>query len=128
MTCMTSGTLRTVNILKMSYTPFRSQKIDTEPTLYPYRLTGDLEEEFAEKELALVNEDGDTTMTHVNSTDIKNLSLSDDDRLLLEAHVIDAKGELTENGNEIVLLTAFATHKDEIVANVKKAKANKESN
>lgn len=65
-------------------------------------------------------------MNNVTPNDIKNLELSDDDRLLLEAAIINSEGDLTAQGHDIVIRKAFFEHRDAIIADVKKVKAAKE--
>jgi hypothetical protein len=57
---------------------------------------------------------GDTNMS-VSPQEIKNLKLSEGDRLLREAGFVDEAGNLTGFGDQVVRDKAFEAYKDEIV-------------
>jgi hypothetical protein len=54
---------------------------------------------------------------------VKDLTLSADDKLLRNQGVTDAQGNVTEEGQEILLAVLFEANKAEIVARVKKVVA-----
>ena len=73
---------------------------------YPYviRLTsdsGDTMSHWCDKELELVTEEGETTMSNIVKK-IKDLTLSADDKALRKTGLVDDCGNLTDDGKDVV--------------------------
>lgn len=66
------------------------------------------------------NNQGDKNMNQVTQQDIKDLALSEDDRLLREAGFTTTEGNRTQNYDQVLFDKLAAQYKDEVVADLKK--------
>ncbi len=81
-----------------------------------------------ETELELVTSKGDKNdmSEQVTAKEIKNLKLSEDDRLLLEAGLVDEAGNRTSEYDQVLLDKLAAQYKAEVVENIKTVQKAKE--